>query len=135
MAHSPSEDGEGGGEVAGAVLRPPTTRPGSARRRRRTVPATATVEQRDGQPVLVKRAHDPEGRAALAHEARMLTLARHPGVVELLSLTDDPAASTPPLLRLVSSHTLTSTACRSPEHAAGIVATLAETVADLHHLG
>jgi hypothetical protein len=122
---------------------PPATTPddhevrpaASAAAPQRQAGITTKVEQRDGQPVLVKGAHDAAGCAALTHEARMLTLARHPGVVEVVGLTEHRDDGAELVLRFVSSHTLTPAACRSPEHAAGIVAALAETVADLHHLG
>ena len=48
------------------------------------------------EAVFVKTAATPLGRARLAHEADMLELARHPGVVELLDFSDDGAGASLP---------------------------------------
>lgn len=88
------------------------------------------VVRRGGRPVVIKRAMDPDGRRAIEHEGRVLGLARHPGVVELVDQVDDEL-----VLRFVGSHTLATSPCRSPEHAAGLIAALAETVAALHQVG
>ncbi len=132
LGHDRSSDRSAGGPgSAGSTT-------GESGRRRRRGQIRTTVEQRNGQPVLVKRADDADGHTALAHEARMLTLARHPGVVELLEVIDQHEHGEHDIelvLRFVSSHTLTAATCTSPAHAAGIVAAVAEAVADLHQLG
>lgn len=87
-----------------------------------------------GRVVLCKEATGPAGTARLEREARLLGLARHPGVVTLVALEHDPAGGRL-TTAFVGSHTLATWTCPSPEHAAGIVAALAETVADLHQLG
>lgn len=92
------------------------------------------VERRDGRVVVVKRASGAAGRERLAREARMLGLARHPGVVELVAFTPE-ADHTALTTIFAGSHTLATWPDRSVEHVAGIVAALAEVVADLHHLG
>ena len=92
-----------------------------AHRRRRSSGAAQGVRRRGGV-------------ARLTREARMLTLARHPGVVTLIGLE-----RTPERARLTTagtgSHTLATWPCPSAERAAGVIAALAETVADLHQLG
>ena len=51
----------------------------------------------DGRPVAVKRAVGPSASGRLAREAAALEAARHPGIVELLSVTldgDEPSITT-----------------------------------------
>jgi len=86
-----------------------------------------------GRPVLQKRETTPDGRSKLGHEADILSLAEHPGVVELLDFTDNGEAT------LVLAH-LTA---RTPEslgpmplaEVAGLLAEIAHTLSDLHDLG
>lgn len=83
----------------------------------------------------VKTAKTPLERARLAHEADMLDLARHPGVVELLHFTDEEQCASMTTAR-VPGPTLTVCGKGLPVRAAaGVVAALAQTVADLHDLG
>lgn len=87
-----------------------------------------------GRAVLVRRASDPADRQALRAEAAAGRRARHPGVVEVRSFEDGPDESV-----LVVAHagnrTLRSAAPLPVAEAAGVVAALAETLADLHALG
>ncbi len=80
-------------------------------------------------PVVVKTARSPEGIASLRREADRLGRARHPGVVHLMS-------AEPGRLELawVGSHTLETVRLSVPA-AAGALAALAVTVADLHSMG
>lgn len=81
------------------------------------------------RPVVIKVATEPAGAATLAREATRLTRARHPGVVEVLRSGDGRLE-----LAWVGSHTLETTALSVPA-AAGVLAAVAVTVADLHGLG
>jgi hypothetical protein len=94
------------------------------------------VRQEEGRRVAVKRATTADEVAALHTEARMLTLARHPGVVELVELRtlDAPVDGVHAELvtRHVSHQSLATFAARDLRQAATIVAACAETVADLH---
>lgn len=80
-------------------------------------------------PVVVKTATTDAGRRTLAREAERLARARHPGVVSLRSATDTRLEVT-----FAGSHTLETARLAVPA-AAGILAAVAETVADLHGLG
>jgi hypothetical protein len=81
------------------------------------------------RPVVVKSAADPVGVATLAREAARLERGRHPGVVEVLQ-----AGAGRLELAWVGSHTLETTRLSVPA-AAGVLAAVAVTVADLHGLG
>jgi hypothetical protein len=81
------------------------------------------------RPVVVKSAADPVGVATLAREAARLERGRHPGVVEVLE-----AGAGRLELAWVGSHTLETTRLSVPA-AAGVLAAVAATVADLHGLG
>jgi tRNA A-37 threonylcarbamoyl transferase component Bud32 len=86
-----------------------------------------------GRPVAVKRAADSDRRERLRHEAAMLERAKHPGVVELVEIRDgddDTSLST----AWVGGGSLASAAL-APKRLAGIGASLATTVADLHDRG
>jgi len=93
---------------------------------------TAVAE--DGRVLACKRATDGAGRARLRHEAAMLQRARHPGVVELVSCEDAGEATTI-TTSYAGSHSLDTVPRLPVERAAGLVATVASTVADLHQLG
>lgn len=80
-------------------------------------------------PIVVKSATSEAGRATLAREAERLHRARHPGVVELLLADEDHLE-----LAWAGTHTL-DTCHPSLLDAAGILAAVASTVADLHGLG
>jgi hypothetical protein len=93
-----------------------------------------TAIEPDGRVVACKRSRDADDAARLAHEAMVLSRAEHPGVVELVRAEED-EHGVELVTEFVGSHSL-DTAGRVPlERAAGIVAALAETVADLHELG
>ncbi|MDQ1392833.1 MAG: eukaryotic-like serine/threonine-protein kinase [Acidimicrobiaceae bacterium] len=74
-----------------------------------------------------KRAETPEEAARLSHEAHVLTVARHPGVVELLR-RDGPTLA----LRLVDAEPL---AADTALVAVPVGVAVATTLADLHDLG
>ncbi|MBX3314246.1 MAG: hypothetical protein KF906_07985, partial [Actinobacteria bacterium] len=80
-------------------------------------------------PVIVRTALDDVGRASLAREAERLVRGRHPGVVELLAASGDELT-----LGWAGGETL-ATARPDVVAAAGILASVAATVADLHGLG
>lgn len=70
----------------------------------------------------------------LGHEALMLRMARHPGVVELL-IEPDLDAHGDLVTGFAGDATLAERTPLRPEEAAGLLIALAETVADLHELG
>jgi hypothetical protein len=76
-----------------------------------------------------KRAQDDEERDRLEREGRILPLVSHPGVVQVLAVEDGRLR-----LRAVSRE-LAQTSGFRPEEVLGLGATLATTLADLHHLG
>lgn len=87
-----------------------------------------------GRVVVVKRPPVPAARARIAAEAQILDAARHPGVIDLLAAVDiagEPAVVT----RWVGPHSLAGTEALPLSQAAGIMAALADCVADLHELG
>ena len=87
-----------------------------------------TTEIRDGQPVVVKRATTLDDIARLEHEASMLRAADHPGVIPLVALERDGAQA-----MLVTAVAGRRTLRDGGD--AGLLAALAETIADLHDLG
>lgn len=88
----------------------------------------------DGAVVVVKRPREPAGSARIGCELRVLEAARHPGVVDLVDGVD--AAGAPAVVtRWVGPHTLAAVMPPSPAQAAGIMAALADCVADLHEMG
>jgi eukaryotic-like serine/threonine-protein kinase len=104
--------------------------------RRRRVPVSARVRVlRDDEHglVAVKAAVRPGDAERLVHEARVLGSMSHPGVVELCELR--PPAESPQLVtRWVSSGSLAER--RLPvAQAAALIATVAETLGDLHQRG
>lgn len=81
-----------------------------------------------------KRAQTPEEATRLRHEAQLLEAARHPGVVEVLSLDGDPAQ--PVLLTAhVEGPTLGAAGPLPVQEVAGVLAAVAATLGDLHQLG
>ncbi len=86
-----------------------------------------------------RRATDAERRAALRYEAALLQMLRHPGVTELVRVTDDDGA-TELTTRSGSDETLAhwdGTQDQAVDTAviAGVLAALAATCAELHDLG
>lgn len=87
-----------------------------------------------GHRVMAKRAESPQEAARLRHEAQLLEAARHPGVVEVLSLDGDPTQ--PVLLTAhVDGPTLAAAGLLPVQEVAGVLAAVAATLADLHQLG
>lgn len=87
-----------------------------------------------GDVIAVKRSRNEQEAERLVHEAEVLAAAQHPGVVELVGCEragDVVRLST----RFVGTHSVETAGAMNVERAAGLVAALAETVADLHDLG
>lgn len=107
----------------------------------RAVSRNTRIETGPNGLVIVKDASGEADVERLHREARMLTLAQHPGVVELVSFADltpqDGSAGPRAELQVVhvGSHTLATLPLRNVAHASGLIAALAETVADLHSIG
>ncbi len=76
---------------------------------------------------------DGVGAEALRRGAEALAVARHPGVAELLDLADGPAG--PELTLGVPEGEPVASLALTLEEVAGVVATVATTVADLHDIG
>ena len=88
-----------------------------------------------GRAEIHKRATAAPARERLRREANVLRHARHPGVVDLVELRTDDDGSTVLVTRLAGSHTLETWTPPSLDEVAGVLVVLAETLADLHHLG
>lgn len=88
----------------------------------------------DGSLVAAKRIDDPAQAAA---EAALLEAARHPGVVDLLDAVGAEAAAGPAEVctRWVPGRSLELARPTTVPEIAGLLAALADTVADLHQLG
>jgi hypothetical protein len=82
--------------------------------------------------VITKTASSALECTRLEHEAEVLVSARHPGVVELLHVDDDEHSLT---TAWVGDRSLEVVRTLAPEEAAGVVAALADTLADLHDIG
>jgi serine/threonine protein kinase len=81
-----------------------------------------------------KRSRDDADAVRLTHEADVLTAAQHPGVVEFVRCErDDTGVAL--VTNFVGTHSLDTLGHVTVERAAGLIAALAETVADLHDLG
>src|SRR5258706_6945253 len=90
----------------------------------------------DGRPVAVKRASGPSASGRLAREAAALSAARHPGVVELLSVTldgDEPSITT----AWVAGGSIDAALARATPTPllVGVVADAAMTISELHDRG
>ena len=97
---------------------------------------TSTEVDDDGRAFVVKRARSADDTARLAHEARMLDLARHPGVVDLDRFEVGPSPDRVGCLRTVLAGTRTlASPGLGTELRLRALAAVAETVADLHALG
>jgi len=88
----------------------------------------------EGRAVLVRWSTGEAGRARLAHTAAVLERARHPGVSELRSFSDD-GERAELVVAWAASGTLADLGPLSVRELAGLVAALADTVADLHGIG
>jgi serine/threonine protein kinase len=95
-----------------------------------------TVEKlSDGRLVALKVARAASDTARLVHEAAVLERARHPGVVELVTL-EQPEDGPARLVTLVAGDQPLSSASRPPPaRAAALLAAVASTLADLHSMG
>ncbi|MGI8663739.1 MAG: hypothetical protein ACR2LQ_11075 [Acidimicrobiales bacterium] len=80
-------------------------------------------------PLVRKTSRSAPDRHRLEHEGELLRAAQHPGVVELVS--DDGELTT----RYVGSHTIETAQSMGVTRAAALVASIADTLADLHALG
>lgn len=96
--------------------------------------ATQVGVDADGHPVLVKTAGSPSGRERLRREAAVLERFGHPNVAELLAC-DETTDSTTLTQRWAGSQTLGGLTPMAADQAAGVLASLAATVADLHDRG
>lgn len=99
---------------------------------------TLRVESGGTRPLVTKAA--PEGPAAdrLRHELAVLRRVQHPGVVALIDSVDEPEQDAGALVvrtRFCGSRTLATVGDLNVGRAAGLVAALATTVAELHELG
>lgn len=88
----------------------------------------------DGRLVARKRSRDDADAVRLQHEAEVLAAARHPGVVELVDVEVDGEAVVL-TTEFAGTHSLETLGPVGVQRAAGIIASLATTVADLHDLG
>jgi hypothetical protein len=88
----------------------------------------------DGRSVLVKHASPGESAERLAHEAAVLRAAAHPGVVELVAERELAGGAREVMLAMAGSRTAADVQI-GIVGAAGLVTSLAATVADLHDLG
>jgi hypothetical protein len=88
----------------------------------------------DGRPIVTKVASAGVDAEALAEEAEVLVRAAHPGVVEVVRAERTPDGGFRLDTRLAGTRTL-SAFRPAVDEAAGIVAALAATIADLHGVG
>jgi len=93
---------------------------------------TAITE--DGRVVAEKRSRHEADALRLRHEADVLSWARHPGIVEVVTCEPD-AGDIVLRTEFVGGHSLDTVGPLELERAAGLVAALADVVADLHDLG
>ncbi|HJV09290.1 MAG TPA: hypothetical protein VJ653_06395, partial [Acidimicrobiales bacterium] len=95
---------------------------------------TSITTDAAGRRVMAKVGLNAEEAARLGHEAEQLDAARHPGVVELVGM-DGSGIGSMLLTALVEGPTLAAVGPLPLEEAAGLLAALATTLADLHDLG
>lgn len=93
-----------------------------------------TAVEDSGRVVARKRSRNEADALRLQHEAAVLRSIRHPGVVELVDCERD-ADGVVLTTELVGTHSLETLTSVTVERAAGLVAAVAETVADLHDAG
>jgi hypothetical protein len=95
---------------------------------------TSVTTDAAGRRVMAKLGANAEEAARLGREAELLEAARHPGVVELVGV-DGSGVGSLLLTAHVEGPTLAAVGPLPLEEAAGILAALASTLADLHELG
>lgn len=95
---------------------------------------TSLTTDAAGRRVMAKLGANAEEAARLAREAELLEAARHPGVVELVGV-DGSGVGSLLLTAHVEGPTLAAVGPLPLEEAAGVLAALASTLADLHGLG
>jgi eukaryotic-like serine/threonine-protein kinase len=96
--------------------------------------ASITIDGSPGREMVTKHGHGARDRDRLQHEAAVLEAARHPGVVELVAGPGEGDGDS--LTTAWAGDTSLDIAARcSVQEAAAVVASLADTVADLHGLG
>jgi serine/threonine protein kinase len=83
----------------------------------------------------LKRSTDETDAARLEHEAAVLRLAAHPGLVELVACERDETGAVTLATEFVGLHSLDTIGAVTVQRAASIVATVASTLADLHDAG
>lgn len=96
--------------------------------------ATLRVDGSGTRPLVIKEATHGAAIERARHEIDVLRRVQHPGVVSLLDATDS-EDQVVVRTRFCGSRTLATVGTLSVARAAGIVAALAATVADLHELG
>ncbi|MDZ7676998.1 MAG: hypothetical protein U5K29_00410 [Acidimicrobiales bacterium] len=96
--------------------------------------ATLRVDGSGTRPLVIKEATHRPAIERVRHEIDVLRRVQHPGVVSLLDATDS-EDQVVVRTRFCGSRTLATVGPLSVARAAGIVAALAATVADLHELG
>ena len=84
-------------------------------------------------PVALKRRRPREDDALLDHEAAVLAAVDLPGVVRLVERRGDPAPAL--VTRFIGTHSLATAPTPDVDDTIAIVASLVDTVADLHRLG
>jgi tRNA A-37 threonylcarbamoyl transferase component Bud32 len=94
---------------------------------------TEVIGDGHGRRVFSKRADDADEAARLRREADVLQVAGHPGLVELLTFEDglEPRLTT----AHIEGRTAAEAGIAAVDEVAGVVASVASTLADLHALG
>ncbi|MDP1803990.1 MAG: hypothetical protein Q8K72_02380, partial [Acidimicrobiales bacterium] len=95
---------------------------------------TSMTTDATGRRVMAKVGASAEEAARLAREAELLEAARHPGIVELVGV-DGSGMGSMLLTTHVEGPALAAVGPLPLEEAAGLLAALASTLADLHELG
>src|SRR5688572_22047775 len=95
---------------------------------------TSMTTDATGRRVMAKLGAGAEEAARLKREAALLEAARHPGVVDLVGV-DGTGVGSMLLTAHVEGPTLAAVGPLPLEEAAGLLAALASTLADLHELG
>lgn len=94
-----------------------------------------SIDHSGSRPTVVKEAQSGPAAERLRREIVNLQAAEHPGVVGMVSSTDDKQKGVELRLRFGGSRTLANITQMPVEKVAGLIAALCTTVADLHELG